>query len=72
MVGLYHGLPSMFISGVKSLLLMKKNCLVKRQQGGVVILTEKEDQIDALKNITAIIIKKTAITMLALLCRILK
>ena len=58
------GLPSMFISGVKSLFTDEEELFGERQQGGVVILTEKEkDQIDALKkNITAIIDKKTAIT----------
>ena len=58
------GLPSMVIGGVKSLFIKEDELFGERQQGGVVILTEKEkDQIDALKkNITAIIDKKTAIT----------
>ena len=58
------GLPSMFISGVKSLFIDEEESRSEKRQGGVVILTEKEkEQIDALKKIiTATIDKKTAIT----------
>ena len=58
------GLPSMFISGVKSLFIDEEESRSEKRQGGVVILTEKEkEQINALKKIiTATIDKKTAIT----------
>ncbi len=47
----------MFISGVKSLFTDEEELFGERQQGGVVILTEKEkEQIDALKRLLQLLL----------------
>lgn len=58
------GLPSTIITGIKSLFLNEEDSSSQKTQGGVIVLTKKENaQISVLmKNITAIIDKKTAIT----------
>lgn len=51
------GLPSMFISGVKSLFIDEEESRSEKRQGGVVILTEKEkEQIDALKRLLQLLL----------------